>query len=488
MMRSLFAGVSGLQNHQTRMDVVGNNIANVNTYGFKKGRVTFQDMLSQTLIGAAKPREDKGGVNPQQVGLGMQVAAIDTIHTQGTLKVTGVNTDLALVGEGFFVLQKGDQTFYSRNGAFSIDKDGTLVNPANGLKVQGWMGKLNDKGESVIENASFPTDIKIPMNDKDPARATANIRYQCNLRKTDTTHAGDIRIYDNTGVARQVKASFAREEIENTNTRDINVWKMTLNMPEDQIVPGSIQAYVGKPGGGEEIITGNAGQYTSGEGEETVVTTASKSKDIWLTFDNNGALVKASNSREEAIAADTLQAAKENAGKKVEATLIYEYAGTTDTGNITQEITLDLGNVGELKGITQTESVSTTKAVEQDGWSMGMLQAFTIDESGTITGVYTNGNRRALAQVAVAKFTNPGGLEKSGESMFVQSNNSGPANVGPADIMGRGKIKAGALEMSNVDLAEEFSDMIVTQRGFQANSRSITTSDQMLQELLSLKR
>ena len=139
MMRSLWAGVSGLTNHQTRMDVLGNNIANVNTNGFKKGRVTFQDMLSQTLAGAAKPTDEVGGVNPQQVGLGMQVSTIDTIHTQGALQSTGVMTDVALQGNGFFITQDGDKRFYTRNGAFGLDQDGRLVNPADGRRVQGWM-------------------------------------------------------------------------------------------------------------------------------------------------------------------------------------------------------------------------------------------------------------------------------------------------------------------------------------------------------------
>ena len=139
MMRSLWAGVSGLENHQTRMDVLGNNIANVNTNGFKKGRVTFQDMLSQTLSGAAKPTDEVGGVNPQQVGLGMMVSTIDTIHTQGSLQSTGVMTDVALQGNGFFVLKDGNKQYYTRNGAFSLDQDGRLVNPANGHGCRdGW--------------------------------------------------------------------------------------------------------------------------------------------------------------------------------------------------------------------------------------------------------------------------------------------------------------------------------------------------------------
>src|SRR5271157_477402 len=182
MMRSLWAGVSGLQNHQTRMDVLGNNIANVNTNGFKKGRVTFQDMLSQTLSGAAKPTDEVGGVNPQQVGLGMQVSTIDTIHTQGALQSTGVMTDVALQGNGFFITQDGDKRFYTRNGAFGLDQDGRLVNPADGRRVQGWMAQTVG-GQTFVNNASDIQDLVIPVGSKDPAKATTDVYFASNLDK-----------------------------------------------------------------------------------------------------------------------------------------------------------------------------------------------------------------------------------------------------------------------------------------------------------------
>ncbi|MDE5775480.1 MAG: flagellar hook-basal body complex protein, partial [Treponemataceae bacterium] len=180
MMRSLWSGVSGMQNHQTKMDVVGNNIANVNTNGFKKGRADFQDMISQQLSGAAAPTTEVGGVNPKEVGLGVQTAAIHTIFTQGNLQSTGVSTDVAIQGNGFFVLQNGEKTYFTRNGAFSLDKDGTLVNPANGYRVQGWMAReLN--GEMIVQTAASPTDLTIPVGSKDPAKATLNVNYACNL-------------------------------------------------------------------------------------------------------------------------------------------------------------------------------------------------------------------------------------------------------------------------------------------------------------------
>ena len=182
MMRSLYSGVSGMQNHQTRMDVIGNNVANVNTTGFKKGRVDFQDMISQQLSGAAAPTTEVGGVNPKEVGLGVQVAAINTIFTQGNLQTTGVSTDIAIQGNGFFVLKDGEESFYTRAGAFGVDRDGTLVNPANGMRVQGWMARdLN--GEQIIQTAASPTDLVIPLGSKDPAHATENVNFACNLNK-----------------------------------------------------------------------------------------------------------------------------------------------------------------------------------------------------------------------------------------------------------------------------------------------------------------
>ena len=441
MMRSLFAGVSGLQNHQTRMDVVGNNISNVNTYGFKKGRVTFKDMISQSLSGAAKPQEDRGGINPQQVGLGMQVATIDTIHTQGALQVTGVNTDLAIQGEGFFIEKKGNSSYYTRNGAFSIDKNGYLVNPSNGYKVQGWNAELNpETGMMELNTAAGVEDLIIPVGSKDPARATQNTKFFCNLQKNSDTHQADLTIYDSTGIPRQLRATF--------NRTDVNRWDMVIEIPE--ATEGSVSVSAGDP-------VENGGNNT-----------------FQLVFNDAGSLISVSdgtNTQTEGVLMPNVS---------------FTYTGTD--GEVNQTINLTMGEVGLFNGITQFESPSTTKAIEQDGYTMGMLEGFSFDDSGQITGVFTNGNRKTLGQVALAKFANAGGLEKAGDTLFVESNNSGAANIGVAAAEGRGSIKAGTLEMSNVDLSEQFTDMIVTQRGFQANARTITTADQLLQEVIALKR
>lgn len=479
MMRSLYAGVSGLQNHQIRMDVIGNNIANVNTTGFKKGRVNFQDMLSQTLSGAARPTEEKGGVNPKQVGLGMVIATIDTIHTQGSLQSTGVNTDMAISGNGFFILKDGDKTFYTRAGAFSLDKDGLLVNPATGLKVQGWMAQ-EVGGEYIIRTADTPGDIVIPLYSKDPARSTRNIDFKCNLmsempaypdgiaqlteqERLKNTWTASINCYDSLGTPIEARFTFYKRGV-NQWQAQVQLFREDPNNPGQKIEIPRDQLNVNVDPIG---AAGTAG--VNGQNEFT------------LNFDNLGRIISVvdqnNDVRDQGLLYVTLNVTAEGLG----------------TGAEPLQIRLNLGEAGRVKtedgvGVTQFSSGFTTKPFRQDGFGLGYLEGLKIDDTGTITGVFSNGNNRVLAQVALANFTNPGGLEKAGETNFVYSNNSGEPDIGPAGSMGKGKIIAGTLEMSNVDLSEQFVDMIVTQRGFQANSKTIQTTDQMLQELMTLKR
>jgi len=462
MMRSLFAGVSGLQNHQTRMDVVGNNIANVNTTGFKKGRVNFQDMLYQQIAGAARPTEDLGGINPKEVGLGMTIASIDTIHLQGALQSTGVETDLAMVGTGFFVMKSGGDTFFTRAGNFGLDNQGTLVNPGNGMRVQGWMAQ-----NQVLDVSRDVEDLVIPVGSKDPAKATTQVNFACNLDKRtpqlpenptaaqirDSTWRASIKIYDTFGDVHTLQVQFTR--VPGTN----NSWNATVVVDPESDPPTN--AAIGL--GAEAPAVGGPNVFT-------------------VNFDNDGLLLSAQDG-----------AGNESGGTgQVVMNVAYDVLGTTpgdDGAPVRQLFALDLGSVGGYeRNITQYAKESSSKMVEQDGYTMGYLDNFKIDQNGIITGVFSNGSNRVLGQVALASFPNQGGLEKSGENMFTQSTNSGLANIGPARVAGKGKIIAGTLEMSNVDLADQFVDMIVTQRGFQANSRTIQTADQMLQELLTLKR
>jgi flagellar hook protein FlgE len=466
MMRSLFSGVSGLQNHQTRMDVIGNNIANINTTGFKRNRVNFQDILYQQLQGAARPTDEIGGVNPKEVGLGMTIASIDTIHIQGSLQTTGVGTDLAISGTGFFILDDAGKQLYTRAGAFTIDEAGLMVNPANGMKVQGWMAR-EVEGYTVIDVSRPVEDLVIPVGGKDPARATTLINFACNLDKRipeipenptgkqiiDGTWSTAIDIYDSFGDKHILQVEFTR--VPGT----ANSWNAAVIVDPQNEAPTN--------------TTIGFGEDAPAEGGPTI---------FIVNFSNNGTLLSAEDG------AGNIS----GASGQVQMNVAYDVQTATpneDGTPVRQEFVLDLGQVGGFtKSITQYAEQSSSKAVEQDGRTMGYLENFKIDSSGVITGIYSNGSTRALGQVAMASFPNQGGLEKAGDNTFRISNNSGAANIGPSGVAGKGEIVSGVLEMSNVDMAEQFTDMIITQRGFQANSRTIQTADQLLQELLTLKR
>ena len=463
MMRSLYSGVAGMQNHQTRMDVIGNNISNVNTTGFKRGRVNFQDMLSQQMSGAAKPTDELGGVNPKEIGLGMNIASIDTIHTQGSMQNTGVQTDVAISGNGFFVMKAGEKTYFTRAGNFGVDNQGTLVNPGNGMKVQGWMAK-DIGGKLVLNTSSSTEDLVIPVGAKIAARATTNVDYACNLDKRmpeiaqgaseadirQSTWATEFKVYDNFGEEHTLNVSFTRVP------GSQNQWQATVNVD-----PANAEATATRVGLG--TTDGTANTFT-------------------VNFDNLGKLSGITDSAGNVSAPNgniVLQASYNVTGANPDA----NGAPTRSTFN------LNLGTIGSVTNtITQFSEKSSTKAYEQDGYAMGYLDNFKIDQSGTITGVYSNGASRMLGQIAMASFANQGGLEKAGENTYVQSNNSGYANIGTSGVAGKGKLIAGALEMSNVDLTEQFTDMIVTQRGFQASSKTIQTCDTMLDTVLNLKR
>jgi len=466
MMRSLYSGVSGLQNHQTRMDVIGNNIANINTTGFKSNRVNFQDILYQQLQGAARPTEDLGGVNPKEVGLGMSVASIDTLHIQGTLQVTGVQTDLAITGNGFFILDDRGTQLYTRAGQFSLDADGVVVNPANGMKVMGWNAR-EVEGFNIIDISSPVGQLEIPVGGKDPAKETTMVNFACNLDKRipelpenptaaqilQSTWSTTIEIYDAFGDIHILQVDFTR--VPGTP----NSWNATVNVDPQNELPTNATI-----GFGEEAPEIG--------GPTTFV----------VNFSNDGTLLSAE---------DGLGNVSGESGQ-VQMYVAFDVQDTTpdeDGEIIRQQFVLNLGNVGGYtNSMTQYAEASSTRMVEQDGRPMGYLDDFKIDGSGVITGVFSNGSTRTLGQVALASFPNQGGLEKAGDNTFRVSNNSGIANIGPSGIAGKGKIVAGALEMSNVNMADQFVDMIVTQRGFQANSRTIQTADQLLQELLTLKR
>lgn len=667
MMRSLYSGVAGLKVHQTGMDVVGNNIANVNTTGFKSFRATYQDTIYQTSSGAAAPQDNKGGVNPVQVGLGVGSASIDKMFKDGSIQTTSSNTDLCLSGDALFMVNDGDNKFYTRNGAFKFDGQGNYVNSA-GLYVQGWMAE-NGK----VTTGGGTSNIKIDAADSMKPAATSVATYSKNLNAglegtgitnvlvkytdgttetvqnysparsesatiklnlsdgstvipdpgvykagdaiTDGVWSGTIKSLsanaegpvevtvsntDAAGNSRYKEVTFTNNPIEVKNgTYSIGgLYSETLIIDEVTTDMDNFVKLKFKSGGNIDSIKvplPENGEYkpneqftvslyvkdaTAGDGATMTCETANgvqvskadtgvKLSDGTVTYKapadttiesitrvSNGGYVF--NGKEVAsvnvnLADGTMSEAligqKYNAGKlyypsSATTLTVYDELGNNHTvpviftkiANNTWELSLagggntmsisepdgstttvtlvtsqlkfdskgqyidgaatvsmEYGNgasSGEvslgLSGITQYAGSNTVNAYT-DGYGEGILTEVNIDSSGTITGTYSNGMKQVKAQVAVARFNNPGGLTAKGSTLFQESNNSGTTKPQTASELGV-TITASALEMSNVDLANEFSTMIVTQRGYQSNSKIITVSDEMLETLINMKR
>ena len=406
MMRSLYSGVSGLKNHQIRMDVIGNNISNVNTYGFKTERATFQDLISQTLQGAAEPRDNVGGVNPKQVGLGMLLASIDKLMTQGALQTTGKPTDVAITGEGFFILADGDKQFYTRAGNFDVDKAGFLVNPANGMKVQGWNSVEGPEGGKVVNVTGDTEDVIIPLYIKEPAKETSFVRFKSNLNSSVQAVPQDATEEEIYRFITHPDPKERRGHITSINVFDDqgNQHKLRILMykSDDNRWRGSIELE-----GAEQLTVDVEGA----QGQNTAVAGNTRFE---LGFSPDGRLSYVSDGTDTS-----------NQGE-IRANISFRLPGNPAL----KSIQLRLGTANQVNGITQFSSQFTAKAVEQDGKAMGYLESFEIDASGTVTGVFSNGAKEPLAKIALANFTNPEGLLKKGSNNFQQTNNSGAALIG----------------------------------------------------------
>lgn len=440
MLRSLNAGVTGMRNHQVRIDVLGNNISNVNTVGFKANRVNFQSQMAQTMRGAAAPQQGRGGTNPIQIGLGMQVGSIDLVQSQGALMTTGKSTDLAISGDGFFILEDRGQQVFTRDGGFDFDREGNFVKVSNGMKIQGWMATLDSTGRPIINTAAPTGSIQIPSSTSLPPQATNQVKVAGNFNSQAPQAAGfvstvpsniasfAITVVDSKGVEHKGTLEFGRQADAGGNS----VWQAQFVHNDASL-------------GASPVAIGGD-----------------------LRFDTRGILV-----------ANTL------------GTL-----NLTPAGADPMTVAMDVGQIGSSSQLTQFAGPvpqpglfsHTAVMIDQNGFGQGALQGYTIDQSGVLNGIFSNGQTRTLAQVAVATFTNAAGLAQNGENVFSKTANSGDPSFGVALSGSRGAIASGTLEASNVDLAQSFSDLIVTQRGFQSNSRIITTSDEVLQELINLKR
>lgn len=406
-MRALFSAVSGVRSHQVRMDVIGNNIANVNTTGFKGSRVTFSDVLSQTMSqGSAR-------TTPQQVGLGVSVASTDLDMGAGSLQLTGRSLDLAIQGNGMFVLKTTTgQMTYTRAGNFDWDSEGYLVNPGTGRRVQGWSA---DPLTGEIENTGMGTlgDIQVPRGAVVPAEPTTNVEFTGNLdpgAAEGTVVETAVNAYDSLGHMHTMPVQF-------TKTANANEWSWSYLKPGDA-------AYTA----GGTFTFSTEGRLDPPAAPGSVTLAIPGADDLTFNLDFNK--------------------------------MVQAYTGVPGS---------------------QVSSAS-------DGTYMGVLEMINVDQAGQVIGVFSNGERSLLGQIATANFANPGGLLKDGDTSFVESSSSGRPDIGLPDTGGRGRLLPGNLEMSNVDLSTEFTNMILTQRGFQANTRVITTSDSMLEEVVNLRR
>lgn len=442
---AIFTGVTGLLAFQRRLDVVASNIANVNTTGYRASRVLFQDLFSQTLQGARAPSGNFGGSNPMQVGLGVRVGQIDVDHSQGSLQTTGVASDLAIQGAGFFVLNTGTGNLYTRDGSFSLNSLGQLIDPATGFRVQGFLA--DDLG-NISTDTSLPSDLVVPVGGTSVVRATTLAILIGNLNSNataGTTVTRLVRVFDSLGTSREVLVTFTKRP---------------------QVVGADID--------GDTVGDGdfNAWEWRADFGT-TDVTNIPAGETGVLLFDNNGRLAGVGS-------VDGADAFTPLAGDAVSVPLA---AFTGESIPETPfEFDIDFSAISELSGGSDVTLSS------QNGFPRGVLESFNIGADGAINGVFSNGLTVIIGAVALANFANIGGLERAGNNLFRETLGSGPAQIGLASTGGRGQVNGGVLEGSNVDLGTEFSNMIITQRGFQANARTITAADTLLQETVNLIR
>jgi flagellar hook protein FlgE len=416
--------------------VVGDNIANANTIGFKGSRANFEDILARSL----------GGGAAEDIGLGSRLANVQRMMTQGALLGTGSTTDLAIKGNGFFIVRGSAEgmtgSFYTRAGQFHLDKDGKLVN-VNGLVAQGY---VVDAAGNLVKKL---TDVQIPTSQMPPVTTTsAQIFANLDAGSTAPTNPWPASPIPGT-----------------TNLSSVSNYQTTVTVYDSLGKAHTVNVYFRKEAGagawswhalvdGGEVTGGTAGTWVEGATGT-------------LSFDSQGRLMTEATSANDF---DFLGAVQNQA-------IAFDFGDSVTTD----------GGTG-LKGSTSFASKSVATYVNQNGYSSGSLSGITIEPNGTVSGVFSNGQRRTVGQVLLANFQSPESMQRIGGNLYVATTASGPALVGEAANGGLGAINAGSLEQSNVDLARQFVDMITFQRGFQANSRTITTADQMLQEVIGIKR
>ncbi len=540
MMRSLYSGVSGLKTHQTKMDVIGNNIANVNTVGFKSSTVTFSDIMYQTVSGASGSTSTTGGKNAQQIGLGVSTAATKvSITSAGASQSTGEAFDIKLTDSNstnFFIVNTGTENVFTRAGSFYIDGNGNLAMTSTGYLVMGW--QVSPTTGEIVKDTVSALRIMQASNLTSAPEATTNATISGVLDKNDTNVTSDdgyyrtLTFYDNLGYSYTAKFSFKAVDT------DAGSYTVELVNLYDSNGVDVLESYEGDLSDVFGVVTDVTNTYDStgltyaydstlgtigfvdddGNTEYCGINDLYNDDDgngyYWMTSDGTKYYVKNYFSLSDSDLDNATLSINSDGQLEVTAqSTLYSLQFNTDdgtftsiNGNVNGLVTLTLSSLGgnfediEMdfsQMLNQNNSGSSTVEVAKGasdgttgvGKKLGTLTGVSIDSSGCIYGSYDNGNTVLLGQIAVAQFANASGLESLGNNCYATTLNSGEFDGIGVDITADGgSMQTGYLEMSNVDLSTEFTDMIVTQRGFQANSRIITVSDTMLEELINLKR
>lgn len=423
MLTSFYSGLTGLSAYANALNIVGNNLANINTTAFKSSFINFEDLVTATFGGTATSASG----NPMQIGLGVLPNSISGIFTQGSIQSTSEATNVALEGNGFFIVgDTVDDRFYTRSGNFSFNSEGYLIN-SSGKYVLGYTER--DANGDIITSGALDR-IYMPSSSLSAPEATTFIQMFANLNVRDDvgdTFSASVTIYDSKGAPHTVTIDFTHNGLVGGNDQ----WAYSASLPGADVEPPQATPYV--------LGTGT------------------------VEFDGSGTLV--------VPAADV-------------AFTTPQFSNGADPMTFTWEIYDDDG----VPSITGYPIASATSSTNTDGYPPGNLTSLMVDQDGLIQGVFDNGQVEQMGQLAIATFNNSQGLLRLGSNLFSETNASGAPSIGAANTGGRGSVTGSALESSNVDIATEFTNMLVFERGYQANSRIITTSDEVIQEALSLKR
>ena len=526
MMRSLYSGVAGLKTHQTKMDVIGNNIANVNTVGFKSSSVNFADQFYQTMSSAtgADAATGAAGTNAKQIGLGSSVASITTnITEQGGTQTTNRALDVAINGDSFLIVKSAGATYFTKSGALNVDAGGTLYCTTNGATVQGWMATTDAQGnQTITKNTVQDLKVMSAENMYYAPTETSAVTITGNIDKSDT----DLVVTDNTKIdtknGKKITFSFY-DELGQEYTVKMNMYKIASTAADTTKGTPALSNYaitlsdVTDADGNSIFLT-----KTTTAGSTTYSASGVKIKlgEVTYSIDTTNKDSLDTKTGEFTLKADqtdmkkvptvsfvaetgdfstvtdaTVATTSADFGKSIAFQVadsgnrdntFKTYNSTTDSGGVK----IDFSSLTQYSnsGVSNTSYTKGSRKGLGTGNPAGEMSGISIDDKGMIYGTYNNGSKKLLAQIAVATFANPSGLEAEGDSLFSATLNSGTFDGVGEDVSLSGSFAVGALEMSNVDLAAEFTSMITTQRGFQANSRIITTSDTMLEELVNLKR